>query len=113
MKRETRPRTPKHLTREARTWFEDVISTYELEPHHIHLLTLACEALDRAEAARAAIAKHGPVYTDQFGCPRSRPEIAVERDSRIAFARLLRELDLDTSALSESSRPPAIRSNRR
>ena len=45
--------------------------------------------------------------------PRSRPEIAIERDSRVAFARLIRELDLDTNSPAESSRPPALRSNRR
>jgi hypothetical protein len=65
------------------------------EDHHARLLTLAGEAWDRAVAAREAIGKHGITYEDRFGAPRARPEIAIERDSRIAFARLVRELKLD------------------
>lgn len=68
---------------------------YELEEHHVRLLSLAGEAWDRGQGAREALAKHGVVYRDRFGCPRPRPEIAIERDSRLGFARLLRELDLE------------------
>jgi len=66
-----------------------------LEEHHVRLLTLAAEAWDRAQEARVALAQHGTTYTDRFGQPRARPEVNIERDARIAFARLLRELDLD------------------
>jgi phage terminase small subunit len=72
-----------------------VVQTYELEPHHLKLLLAACEAWDRREEARKALRKHGLTYIDRFGQPRARPEVAIERDSRIAFARLLRELDLE------------------
>jgi phage terminase small subunit len=75
------------------------------------LLTLAAEAWDRCQQAREALAKHGLTFEDRFGCPRSRPEIAVERDSRLAFARLLRELDLDVEPPPDGSRPPGLRSN--
>src|SRR5215213_55059 len=109
----TRPKTPQHLQPETRAWFDHVAAEYVLEQHHLRLLTLACEAWDRGVAAREAIEKHGLTTEDRFGFPRPRPEVAIERDARIAFARLCRELDLDAEALPSSPRPPALKSNRR
>ena len=103
----TTPRPPQHLTKETKRWFSSVVNEFELQEHHRHLLLLACESWDRCVQAREALAKHGTVYTDRYGQPRSRPEIAVERDSRIAFARLLRELGLDVIE-PEASRAPRI-----
>lgn len=103
---------PTHLRLSTRQWFASVVKEYELEPHHVRLLTLAAEAYDRGQDAREAIAKLGVTFTDRFGSPRARPEVAVERDSRLAFARLTRELDLDCAAPG-SSRPPSLHSNRR
>src|ERR1700704_2344311 len=108
--KETKP--PSHLRPETRRWWRDVLERYELEKHHRMLLQRAAEAWDRGEDAPEALAINGITFLDRFGCPRSRPEIAVERDSRIAFARLIRELDLDIDGPS-LSRPPALDSNRR
>ena len=105
--------SPAHLAAPTRKWFAQVIADYELEPHHFKLLTLAGEAWDRGVQARLALAEYGLTYTDRFGAPRSRPEISVERDSRIAFARLCRELDLDSDAIPTTPRPPALQSNRK
>jgi phage terminase small subunit len=104
---------PKHLRPATQRWFAHVIEHYELEPHHLRLLQLAGEAWDRAEQAREALAEHGMIFMDRFECPRARPEVAIERDSRIAFARLVRELDLDVDPPPQPSRGPALRSNRR
>ena len=106
------PKPPKHLKPATKVWFKTVCSEYALEDHHIRLLTLAAEAYDRGEQARGVIAKSGMTYTDRYGCPKARPEVAIERDSRIAFARLCRELDLDAGQPAQS-RPPALHSNRR
>ena len=109
---ESNPLPPKHLQPKTRDWFNHVIADYALEEHHVRLLTLACESWNRCVQAREAIAEHGLTVTDRFGFPRARPEIAVERDAKISFARLCRELDLDTEATPENPRPPALRSNR-
>jgi phage terminase small subunit len=106
-------KAPKHLRPATRRWFETVLENYALEEHHVRLLTLASEAWDRLEQAREVLGKDGLTFVDRFGAPRPRPEIAIERDSRIAFARLIRELDLDTNSPVESPRMPGLRSNRR
>lgn len=72
-----------------------VVTDYDLEPHHERVLTLAAEAWDRASEAREVLAAEGTYVTDRFGQRKAHPAVAVERDSRIGFARLLRELDLD------------------
>jgi phage terminase small subunit len=88
-------RPPAHLRPATRKWWKSVCADYELEQHHIRILTLAAEAWDRAEMAREALAQHGMVFADRFGQPHARPEIAIERDSRIGFCRCVRELGLE------------------
>jgi phage terminase small subunit len=105
------PRPPKHLRADTAAWFAAVITEYELDSHHVRLLTKACEAWDRSEQAREAIAALGLTYTDRFNSPRARPECGIERDSRLAFARLVRELGLDVAPPAEP-RPPTLRGNR-
>lgn len=109
---EPRWRAPLYLAPATRRWFSRVCRTYELEEHHIRLLTAAAEAWDRLQGARAVIAKDGMTYNDRWACPHARPEVAIERDARIAFARLLRELALDVD-VPEPARPPGIGSRRR
>ncbi len=99
---------PNHLKTATQKWFVSVIEEYVLEAHHIRILTLACEAWDRGQTARSAIEKFGMVYTDRYDCPKPRPEIGIERDSRIAFARLLRELGLDIAGTPDDVRPPRV-----
>ena len=101
------PKPPKHLTAETRRWWSSVVSEFVLDPHHRKILTLAAESWDRCTQARKAIRKHGITYLDRFDQPKSRPEIAIERDSRTAFARMLRELALDVDPPT-GSRPPAV-----
>jgi phage terminase small subunit len=99
---------PAHLREPTKRWWRSVVKDYDLAPHHTRLLTAAAESWDRLQQAREALAKYGLTYDDpKSGAPRSRPEIAVERDSRIAFARLLRELDLDGEP-EPTSRPPRV-----
>jgi phage terminase small subunit len=74
-------------------WWTSVAAEFELDRHRLHLLEAACGAWDRMEQARQAVAVHGLTFEGKDG-PRPRPEVAIERDARIAFARLLRDLDL-------------------
>jgi len=105
----TGKRAPAHLAPATRAWWRAVCTGYELEAHHVRLLTLAAEAWDRCQQARDIVASAGPVYTDRFGAPRAHPAVAIERDARLSFARLLRELDLDVEPPPEGARPPNLR----
>ena len=111
----TKPRAPGHLRPATQAWFRSVLEQVQLEPHHQQLLTLCAEARDRCEQAREQLAEHGMTYLDKQGCPHPMPQVAIERDSRVAYARTLRELDLDTEAQPAPAgrRPPTLRSNRR
>lgn len=105
---------PAHLSADAAAWWREVLRDYALEPHHLRLLQAACEAWDRMRQAREALAEHGGLtFTDPKGMIRAHPAVAMERDARTAFARLVRELDLDTGQPAEARRPPALVSNRR
>ena len=101
---------PKYLRPTTRKWWRSVVTEWDLDEHHVRLLTLTCEAWDRGQEARQTLRRAGTYFKDRFGKPKQHPAVAVERDSRVAFARLLRELDLDTQPPPESSRPPRARS---
>jgi P27 family predicted phage terminase small subunit len=102
------PKPPAHLATATKKWWASIVEEYQLESHHLRILTLAAESWDRCLAAREIIDVEGLTYTDRFGAPRARPEVAIERDGRLAFARLVRELGLDASEPAEPSRPPRI-----
>ena len=94
------PRTlhsaPDHLSPAMKAWWNSIVAEIDLEPHRLRVLEAACGAWDRMVEARKAVAEHGLTYSSKDGDPRPRPEVAIERDARIAFARLVRDLGLDT-----------------
>lgn len=110
MTQNTEQKAPSHLSKAVEKWFLSVVTDWNLEDHHVRILILACEAWDRCVAARRIIQEHGLTFEDRFGQPRKRPEISIEIDSRLAFARLLRELGLDVFEPGDP-RPGTIRGN--
>jgi P27 family predicted phage terminase small subunit len=109
-----RPKAPAHLRSATARWWRAVHLDYQLEQHHIRLLTLAAEAYDRACQAREIIDKDGLTVSTKDGGLKAHPAVGIERDCRLGFARLIRELDLDVDPPGEGrSRPPGLRSNRR
>jgi hypothetical protein len=85
---------PRHLSRRMKAFWKLIFATRKLEPHEEAIFLNACLSFDRAEAARKVLQKEGLTYTDRFGQPRPRPEIAIERDSRLLFAKLVKQLNL-------------------
>ncbi len=112
MTEKTAKRAPRHLQPETRKWFRHVAVEWPLEQHHLRLLLAACEAWDRCCQAREVVDRKGLTYEDRIGAPRARPEVGLERDSRLAFMRAVRELDLDIDPPTQPGRPRALQSNR-
>ena len=98
---------PKNLRPATKLWIRQVANDYELESHHIKLLIQAGEVYDRILLARETIEKDGAYFTDRWGCPKSHPGLSEERQNRIAFARLVRELNL--SEETPDSRLPGLK----
>jgi len=109
------PPPPEHLSEAMKRWWQQVMTDYALDEHHLRLLEAGCDAWDRMVQARDTLRAEGLTVPTRDGGSRRHPCADIERDSRLAFARLLRELDLDAEPPPERPqwRPPAIRSNRR
>jgi len=87
--------TPIHLSESARKIYKSIVENYKLEERHLAVLTKALEAYDRADQAKQILDEQGLTFINRAGNPQPRPEVAIERDSRLAFARLLKDLGLD------------------
>jgi P27 family predicted phage terminase small subunit len=105
-------KAPSHLSQATRVWWSSIVSSYELEGHHLRLLQACCESWDRCEEARKILAKQGLTIAGSRGGLQAHPAVQIERDARTLFVRCLRELDLDSEPVPERSRPPALKSNR-
>jgi phage terminase small subunit len=88
------PQPPDYLRPETRQWFASVVADWDLQSHHVRLLTLAAESWDRGQQAREILEKEGITVPGREGA-KAHPAISIERDARIAFARLIAQLSLD------------------
>ena len=73
-----KPSVPDHLSDASGEWWESVIGSYALDPHHVRILTHAAEAWDRADEAREQIAKDGLIVCDRFQQEKAHPAVAIE-----------------------------------
>jgi P27 family predicted phage terminase small subunit len=90
-----RAKPPAHLSRQSKRWWRSVIDVYDLEPHHVAILTAAAEAWDRKEEARLVIAEEGVVIREGESSPMPHPAVQVEDVAAMRFAHLVREIGLD------------------
>jgi P27 family predicted phage terminase small subunit len=105
MKKNAELAAPDHLSKRAQGLWQAIVSGYVLAPHQLELLRRACEASDRADEARDLLREEGLTVTDRYGQTKPHPAANIERDSRLAEARLIRELALAPEE-PEDSRPP-------
>jgi phage terminase small subunit len=88
------PDPPAHLSKKMKEFWRGVFELKNLQPFQTLILKEACEAFDRAEQSRRILKREGLTYEDRFKQPRSRPEVAIERDSKALFAKLLGQIHL-------------------
>jgi len=93
---------PLGLSAAARAWWLATVEKYELAPHHVRTLSEAASAWDRCQQARGLVNQHGLVVQDLSGQLRPHPAAAIEHDSRMAYLRAMRHLDLETAPLRKS-----------
>jgi phage terminase small subunit len=106
-------RAPKNLTdslsKSSKKFFTKILNNYELEDHHLEILSQACHCLDRIEESRLQIKKDGDYILDRFGILKPHPALKTEEKNKVIFARLIRELGLDIEPGSnELGRPPGL-----
>lgn len=85
---------PGDLHPDTQRWFDDVDSKYVLEEHHTRLLLLAGRLWDRGEAAHQRLTTEGLTVESRQGI-KPHPCIAIEREARIGFQKLIKQLALD------------------
>ncbi len=95
---------PKHLRVATKKWIRQILADYELESQHVKILIQAGECWDRILLARETVEKNGAYYTDRFGSPKCHPALSEERNNRVVFSRLIRELNL-SEGLPETRLP--------
>lgn len=95
------PKPPAHLSRAARKWWSDIMVAYEIEDHAVAIVTAAAESWDRKEAARKVLAAEGMTVDCRDG-KKTHPCVGIERDSRLAFLRAVRELCLSAEDPDEN-----------
>ena len=100
------PKPPAHLRPATRDWWKQTLRDYVLPPHKLRVLQAACECWDRLCQATETVNKEGLTVEGREGGTRAHPAVAVERDCRIAFARLVRELGLDEADEEANKRGP-------
>ena len=90
------PNALAHLTDPSVAWLRDLEAAYDLGPHERKLALSAAEALDRSRGARERLEKDGVLLKDRFGQLRPHPAVAIERDARAQFTRIVCALNLPT-----------------
>jgi P27 family predicted phage terminase small subunit len=97
---------PKHLGRDGRAWFRKIVDEFTLDTSaEWELLEQAAAVLDRITECREAVKKDGLTVATGQGGVKPHPCLNAERDNRILFARLCRELRLCEPAAEESRIP--------
>ena len=82
------------LSDEAQNWVDYCGCKFLLEPHEQMLLLQAAQVHDEIAQAKALVVKEGLTIKTDRGSKKSNPAVAILRDARTMFAKLVKQLDL-------------------
>ena len=99
-------KSPNYLSKKSRVFVNTILRDFQLETHHEKLLLQAAECLDRIDQAREEILRDGLTVPTRDGGIKAHPCVNIERDCKILFSRLIRELGLDVESTDEYTRLP-------
>jgi hypothetical protein len=85
---------PEFLGETGRKWAERVVKSFKFSDHEIEAVWQAAGCLDRITEAQKGIAENGAVVENRHHELKANPSVALERDNKILFCRLCRELNL-------------------
>lgn len=98
---------PKHLSKEARQWWDKLQAEYDLSDEAGQLLLqTALESFDRMRACQKTIKKEGQTVRDRFDQDKPHPLLAAERDARSQMLQAIKALNLDIEPLQNGPGRP-------
>jgi len=103
----TFPAPPRKLGPAGRALFDRVMREYQMvDTAGIEILTVACQALDRAESLRALIDRDGELIKTRTGALKAHPALRDEIANRAFFVRCIARLGLDIEPLQPMAGRP-------
>ncbi len=85
---------PTHLSKAAQSRWKTILGEWALGDTDLLVLESALEAFDRMRQAQRILKKAGLTTKDRFGQVKPHSCIGVERDSRAAWLRAIKQLSL-------------------
>ncbi|REE74377.1 hypothetical protein C8E05_3812 [Rhodococcus wratislaviensis] len=107
----SKPRTPAGLRAAGKRLWSSTVDDFELAEHELGLLLQACRTADALDALQKALDRDGVLNNSSQGT-RVHPALPELRQQRIAFARLVAALGLE-SGVQEDSAPKQPKQPRR
>jgi phage terminase small subunit len=102
------PKSSIRLGKVGAKFRRDVLKEYHFnDSHDFRRLDLASHCLDRIAECNKVVEAEGVFIQDRFEQKKEHPAVKVERDQKVVFCRIIRELNLDIESAKES-RPPSL-----
>lgn len=98
------------LGKTGRKFRKKVLNEYVFtKTHDLEKLDMASQILDRLELCNAEIEANSAFILGSNGQLKENPAMKSERDLKVVFCRIIRELNMDIEELKNDNRPPKLR----